>query len=225
MTTANARAALRNLLDRAAHLVAQHAAKSVAGFVADYNVTLTEWMVDVWSGAMGEIDFRRAHTALIRSDAEAVYLEGMVEAGLTEAEAAVSLDDADKKKINDWIAAQLEHVNQFARDVLAVRKEFGNDPAKQFAAFERAKLWAAAEDTLGALGRASVGGPRQMVTWRLGQTEQHCETCADLNGQRHRLDWFTSRNYIPRENGSTTLACGGWRCDCGLFSDAGEQVL
>ena len=225
MTTTNARATLRNLLDRAARLVASHETKSVAGFVRDYEVTLTEWMVDVWAGKMDEIDFRRAHTALIRGDAEAVYLEGMIEAGLTEAEAAVALDDADKKKINDWIAQQLEHVNAFAADVYAVRNEYANDPAKQAAAFERAKLWAAAEDTLGALGRASVGGPRQMVTWRLGQTEQHCETCADLNGQRHRLDWFTERGYIPRENGSATLACGGWRCDCALFGDDGEQVL
>lgn len=64
---------------------------------------------------------------------------------------------------------------------------------------------------------------RQMLTWNLGQTEIHCDTCSKLNGQRHRASWYLSRNYIPRKPGSST-ECGGYNCDCSLTDDEGNEI-
>ncbi len=61
-----------------------------------------------------------------------------------------------------------------------------------------------------------------MVTWKVGPTD-HCVTCQQLNGQRHRLEWFTSRNFIPQQPGAS-MVCGGWRCLCRLVDDSGATV-
>ncbi len=61
-----------------------------------------------------------------------------------------------------------------------------------------------------------------MATWEIGPTD-HCVTCQRLNGQRHRLEWFTSRNYIPQQPGAA-MVCGGWRCLCRLVDDGGAVV-
>lgn len=61
--------------------------------------------------------------------------------------------------------------------------------------------------------------------WELGETEKHCSTCADLNGQVHPLSWYLDNGYIPRQSGSQTLECGGWNCDCRIVDPkTGEQL-
>jgi hypothetical protein len=63
----------------------------------------------------------------------------------------------------------------------------------------------------------------KLLTWNLGNTEKHCDTCAQLNGQSHRASWYVSRNYIPRQPGASML-CGGYYCDCSLTDANGNEV-
>lgn len=49
--------------------------------------------------------------------------------------------------------------------------------------------------------------------FRLGATEDHCNDCARLNGQVHRLRNWVKSGWMPRAN---KLSCGGWKCDCRL---------
>jgi hypothetical protein len=63
----------------------------------------------------------------------------------------------------------------------------------------------------------------QMLTWNLGGTETHCETCKSLGGQRHRASWYLNRDYIPRKPGAAML-CGGYYCDCTLSDDDGNDI-
>jgi len=65
----------------------------------------------------------------------------------------------------------------------------------------------------------------RIAIWRLGQTEDHCETCAGLDGNEHTLGWFLDNGYIPQQRGSTTLECGGWRCDCRIEDKDGNQIM
>ena len=62
--------------------------------------------------------------------------------------------------------------------------------------------------------------------WRLGATEEHCDTCSMLaSDPPHPLSWFTSQGYIPRQPGSQTLECHGYHCDCGIFAEDGERLI
>jgi hypothetical protein len=87
----------------------------------------------------------------------------------------------------------------------------------------RLAMWAAALMVLRVQGLASAQAD-MMVTWKYGETE-HCDTCLNLNGQQHRLSWFTDKGFIPREPGSATLKCGGYNCQCGLYDRQGNQVM
>lgn len=63
----------------------------------------------------------------------------------------------------------------------------------------------------------------KILIWRLGNTEKHCGTCANLDGQAHRASWYLARNYIPRQPGAAML-CGGYYCDCKLEDKEGNVI-
>ena len=63
----------------------------------------------------------------------------------------------------------------------------------------------------------------EMLTWQLGNTETHCNTCSKLNGKRHKASWYIANNYIPRQPGAA-MDCGGYHCDCSLTDKNGNEV-
>lgn len=197
------------------------AVKSVAGYAGDYYVTLTEIVTGTLNGLQDATDQARQHRQLIRDYAESTYVEGMVESGQFKdaREARANLEDDDERRIEQWIKDQTAHVKDYAN----ATAQAADDIDKQGAILERAKLWQNAVAEIGNFGRAS-GQANVMVTWKYGDTD-HCDTCQELNGKRHRLKWFTTRGYIPRQVASETLDCGGWNCQCKLENDAGELVL
>lgn len=53
-------------------------------------------------------------------------------------------------------------------------------------------------------------------TWHLGSTEQHCATCAGLDGITLTIAEWNELGLDPR---GPDLNCGGWRCDCSRTAD------
>jgi hypothetical protein len=216
---------LRALLDEAETLIDQRlaalmvATKTISQVVSDYTDQLTNAVYDVWNGHSDAIDFRRAHKAMLREYAPRAFIEGMREGGTFE------IDEEDRsemeEQVSDWLATQLTHVNDFSKAVGEARKSKDQRPA----ILERVSMWADSLRSLGDMGRAYALA-NEKVQWTLGETEEHCDTCLRLSRMKpHRVSWFTSRGYIPRQNGSTTLDCGGWLCDCSGKNKKGETVL
>jgi hypothetical protein len=123
----------------------------------------------------------------------------------------------------DWIEARITeefgHIESLFEDAKQLRRD------KDFDFFQ----WATARAdgytrTLSAIYTQAMAMVKDnvMVTWHLGATEKHCKTCAKLDGQRHKIKWFISRNYIPRQPGAD-LECGGYNCDCSLSDDKGNE--
>jgi len=118
-----------------------------------------------------------------------------------------------------------------------IEQEFGNiaslfEQAKQLRKEEEFDFfsWATARadgytNTLGELYNAGVmwAQKNKMLTWNLGQTEVHCDTCQSLDGKSHRASWYISRDYIPRKPGAA-MDCRGYRCDCKLTDKEGNEV-
>lgn len=79
--------------------------------------------------------------------------------------------------------------------------------------------------TLGEIYNAGAmwADKKQMLTWRLGETEKHCKTCLKLDGGSHRAAWYLSRDYIPRKPGAA-MDCQGYNCDCRLEDTEGNEV-
>lgn len=211
----------------ALYVAANSELKSVADLVRGYVDDITRDFQDALDGDLLTSECRRRHRAYIKRDAEAVFIEGLKAGGVPEAE----LDAEDLAVIAAWVAAQQGYVNGLwdAVDKLADDFQRGLIKQPEFVAqrrdlYTRIGLWGQSLRDLGSAGKASALA-NMMVTWRLGATEKHCRTCARLNGKRKRLKWFTSRGYYPQQNGSETLECGGWRCECTLRDDKGKQVL
>lgn len=190
----------------------------------EYTRRLTALVSSVLDGEMRRARAAREHRALISDIAERAYIAGLAVGGVDEPD----LSRDERREIAAWIREQHSHVDGFwlavaelrrARQTLS-RRGYANERRRLM---DRVTLW---EHALRALiGLALAAAQRNMmVTWRYGDTS-HCDTCARLHGQRHRLRWFTSRGYIPQQPGSTTLQCGGWRCRCTLVDDRGKVVL
>ena len=226
-----ARRNLREIMAETLRVMAPQppAVKSISGYVQDYTAALTGLAADVINGDSDWATMARKHRALLQEYAGPTYREGMWESGeySSRSEALDNFESDDEQTVGDWIAEQRGYVAEFAKAAQAAAKLFAaDDPgagAAQDAVFARADMWADSLRSLGDLGKASAKA-NQPLTWRLGATEKHCETCATLNGQTHRLKWYTARDYIPRKNGAA-MECGGWRCECGLYNKAGEQIM
>lgn len=201
------------------------AVKSVDAVIRGYTDDITRNMLDLLDGDTTRGDAARAHRSYIARDAEAAFSEGLIEGGVTEPE----LSDEDRAEIKAWIADQRAYVSGFWDDVAGLAKDRAGLEktaynARLRALYDRITLWESAIRELAGKGKASALKD-MMCTWKLGATEEHCSTCKRLNGQRHRLRWFTDKGYVPQQNGSDTLDCGGWRCLCILADDKGKQVL
>lgn len=144
---------------------------------------------------------------LVKSSVGDAYVAGLAEGGVSFDE----MDNEDAMMIVELSTEQLDFVTDFVRAVHDAK----TDKAQQRDILDsRIPLWTASIEAVGAAGLASAK-KNEMVTWKLGATEEHCKTCQSLNGQSHRRKWFASRNYFPQKPGAA-MECGGYQCLCEL---------
>lgn len=127
------------------------------------------------------------------------------------------LDDETLDWYNSQVSAEMGFIEElFGR----LREEWaGIDPATEAEA--RATGYVFRLDALYAEAKMR-GSKNILLTWHLGRTEKHCSTCAELDGQSHRISWYLDRNYIPRRP-HASMECGGFRCDCTLTDKSGNE--
>jgi len=95
------------------------------------------------------------------------------------------------------------------RDAGMVREDFD----KKYGA--RVDLWANRYNETTNRARMQMG-TKVRLEWVLGATEEHCETCAKLNGiVAFGIEWEQAR-FHPQMPPNDMIECGGWRCDCSL---------
>lgn len=148
-------------------------------------------------------DMRR----LVKNAVEDAYLEVLKDNGIPPEE----MDIEDAQNIDQLNLTQQDYVTAFVR---AIREAKGDRAAQRDILNNRVDLWTASIAAIGDIALASIKR-NEMVTWHLGATEEHCTTCAKLDGQTHRRKWFSDRDYYPRKPGAA-MDCGGWRCLCTL---------
>ena len=96
-----------------------------------------------------------------------------------------------------------------AREMEMTREDFD----KQYQA--RVDLWANRYNETVNRARMQFGS-KERFEWTLGATEEHCTSCAALNGiVAFGREWESARMH-PQMPPNDLLECGGWRCDCQL---------
>lgn len=192
--------------------------KSINEVVRRYRDAFENVLYDAFNKRVSQSSLVAKLAAIIESNAGDAYREGMKQGG---GDPDTDFTKDDQNIIDDWITTQINALAGFAQAAVDVRGADDKDVARA-AILDRVDLWVDNLNMLGNLGAASQSDP--MVTWVYGDAD-HCETCAGLNGKRHKLSWFIDKGYIPQERGSETLDCHGYHCQCKLVDAKGNQVM
>ena len=186
----------------------------LAGINKPYHDAITESLITYFEG--GSVTAPRNKFRQGTTDAfyDAFYL-GWSDGGGTPPPSAEALE---------WLTARINQEYGHIDMLIQNAKELRKDSEFDYFSFVNQRADGYTQSNI-AVYNAGVmfAKAKKMLTWHLGETEEHCDTCSDLNGQRHRAEWYLSRNYIPQQPGAA-MDCGGWRCQCFLTDDKGEAV-
>lgn len=118
-----------------------------------------------------------------------------------------------RTELDGLISAEWEFVRGFFEDIVNARVD--NTPIDPL--LSRAELWANKWNDVYNKATMTIevmyGGK---LKWILGATEEHCATCAALNGiVAWARDW-QELDIHPQNPPNEKLQCSGFRCDCSL---------
>ena len=196
-----------------------HPGMSLEEIQNEYATTLYEIMDDYANSDRPVTSFRNRYG---RAANDAMNLSAS--AGWTDAGASGPITDALQDWVNRRVDAEIGYIADMFTDLREMRATGDLDALANFIQ-ARAQGYTASLEGVYLEGKAYAYRDRP-GEWRLGATEQHCDTCQDLNGKTHPLSWYIENNYIPRQAGSQTLDCHGYHCDCGVYDpETGEQLL
>lgn len=180
---------------------------------ATYHDAITEALVTYFEGAGIAGPRRQFKEAMIQAFGDAF------DAAWVEAGAELPVDD----DALDWLEERLNQETGYIDQLFQEAKELRKDKEFDFFAWISSKADNYTSTLMSIHNQAKLlADDRQLLTWHYRDTD-HCDTCAKLNGQRHRASWYISRDYIPGKNGAA-MTCGGYRCQCFLTDKDGKEV-
>ena len=145
------------------------------------------------------------------------------------------VDAADEAVIGKWQDEQTAYAASLAAAIVAnsaVQLDLtktAEEKAQSLSVInDRLQMWGESLGSLTVSGRMAAiakGGDDPLITWWYNDGNEHCHTCADLNGKTEKLSWFVLNGYIPRQPGSETLDCHGYRCACHCEDKNGNWVM
>lgn len=174
---------------------------------------LRTYCLQLFRGELGEFAWIDDMSTTIADQMGKAWREG---ARAVEVEPS-EFTDEDIEELDKIIRSEYEYVLALGSDILTLRLMGGmlEDYRNKFAS--RIEVWAHRYTDV--VNQAKVWfGKRKKVKlkWQFGATEEHCATCAALNGiVAYAEDWEQSMVH-PQNPPNQALECGGWRCDCAL---------
>jgi hypothetical protein len=190
------------LTPRARWMTASPAPYKTAEFMT---ATIERMVRTVYEGYLGG-EFIDIMANLIQGQFTQAYTRTVLGEGLV-------MDAEFEAHLDELILGQFDFVDQYFRDIINARIDATPiDPL-----LARASLWGNRYNEVVSEANAEIArrfGKR--LVWRLGATEQHCTTCAALNGIVAFAREWDAAGFKPQAAPNALLECGGWRCDCSL---------
>lgn len=186
----------------------------------EYQGKLYDYMAEYLRGSGSVVIDRNKYNRAINDAFTFAFIAGWADAGASE------LTPEAQAWVNARIAQEIAFVAPLFTDLKALRAD-PEIPLEDKLTSAQAHAEAYANTLVGVYAEGKMRGePERDGEWQLGATEEHCDTCAWLDGQTHPLSWYIKNKYIPRQAGSPTLDCGGWRCDCSIRDPkTGRQLI
>ena len=166
----------------------------------------------LWQGVLTQPQGLAAMYSNIQRGITAAWREGAAECGITPDE--FTFEELVAR--DNFIVEQEGYAPGFVDFAIANSKAEGG---KWGTIDSRIQLWVN-KYRLARTMAASMACANKKKVWRLGATEEHCDSCAKFNGRVYRYATWAENGATPQ---SRRLCCGGWRCDCGL-EDTDERI-
>lgn len=172
-----------------------------------YLRTISTLVRQLYGGEISESSFVDRMADLVQAQLIRAWNEGMRENGLDPQE---EMKEEWITKRDELILNEYNFVDGFAADIVAGSKE----EASIDGFLARAEVWANRYNDV--VNISIVTTKEQKLKWELGATEEHCATCAALNGIVAWASEWELAGVRPQNPPNSSLECGGWRCDCRL---------
>lgn len=177
-----------------------------------FDATLRRMVTAVYNGNMGG-DFVDTLAALLRGQITQAFRQAYEDEGFTDMFPPAYLQTALDNQITAQV--QFDWIYQYYKDIVDARVD--SKPLDPLLA--RVSLWAnryTESYNLAVMEIQKAMGGKLM--WKLGATEQHCDTCSALDGiVAFAAEWDLA-GCKPQSAPNSALTCGGWQCDCSLVS-------
>lgn len=176
--------------------------------IGQYERQLWSYTLDLYRG--GDVGaFIDDFAAAIENQLTRAWNEGAREVGVELGD----MEDEDKQIIDDIVSSEYDHVLDLAQAIQDAQSLDKDEFRSQFRS--RIDLWINRYNDVRSQAMIYFGGKERLV-WRMGATEEHCATCAALDGiVAYATEWEES-GVAPQGAPNDALECGGWRCDCSL---------
>jgi hypothetical protein len=172
--------------------------------------TLTSYFEDGGSVSAPKNEFKKEMSDAFVNSFEAGWIDGGQE---------LPLDD----EALEWLGARQSQEFGFIDSLFQEAKELRKEEDFDYFSWVTQKADGYVATVLSVYNAAVLLAKKnQMLTWQYGDTD-HCKTCEELNGQKHRASWYLNRDYIPRKPGAS-MECHGFRCQCSLIDSEGNEV-
>jgi hypothetical protein len=176
---------------------------------AFYNRALRRDILDYYRNDMEAGEFIDDMIRLIDGQLTRAWNEGMRQNALDPKE---DMTDEYQEILDGIISAEYDHVLDLASAIEAAR----TNEAGVNQLYVRADMWTNRYNDVVNQAKLATADDKDKYEWVLGETEQHCTTCAALHGVVASVRQWEESGYHPQQPPNDKLECGGWQCDCRL---------
>lgn len=176
-----------------------------------YNRHLWEAALDLYRGDIDAFGFVDEFVNNIGEQLTRAWNEGAREVGVDPAD----MTDEDNDYLDNIIANEHEYVLGLAEEIEAARESGATLDEFRTQYRARIDMWSNRYNDVKNEAKLYFGG-KTRLEWTLGATEEHCSTCARLNGIVAYAEEWAESGFQPQKPPNDMLECGGWRCDCSL---------
>jgi hypothetical protein len=162
-----------------------------------------------WDGSFSIGGFFQEMKLLVERELWIAFYEGVELVGLNREDVSAE----ERQRIEDEINNQIDYIMPFAVDI-----RDGKEKGSGVESFlGRAEMWVTRYGSIKALAQIMLGQDEKLE-WELGDTTEHCNTCARLNGIVKRASVWNESGIKPGNAPNESLECEGWNCRCSLRS-------
>lgn len=165
----------------------------------------------LWQGVITLDQFLETMESTVRRGLTQAWYEGAAECGIKPDE----LTEVETKALEAAIRSERDYIFNFGEYIEARNKATGGLLRDLM---YRVELWI--HRFLDVTNRAKVLACKdQKLEWMINYVrgvKESCDSCLRLNGQVRRGSFWQRAGIRPQSPPNHKLACGGWKCGCGL---------